>query len=209
MPVTRKRSKPAKKAKVGDKDWVEQQRQEKLRALCSQYPHYILKGKLLKLAALVGMVLGICGVFIYSDTWVPSYIPALMLIIPVFIAYPLFKNIINRYCSDLLAGEVNGFVHCIYHFFTSGCVLLFFFLWTNAHFSDRTERDVKLKVQSAGYQYGRNGRHLDVIVNYGGLEGHITFRGDYVVHPSSYVLMKVEKGYWGFDVITGRSLMQD
>jgi hypothetical protein len=158
---------------------------------------------LLKTLFFVGLILLVWQIFIYRRTIIDLNIPLFICFTPGLILTPLFFKKLNY--IDGTRGHWT--LHYLFHTITVGGIILFCFMSSNFYLANNVSVQSKFKIIDRGSLPGRK-RHRDerspyVIINYNGMNKQLIFSYEKMdeVMAAKYLLLKVKKGLWGFDIL--------
>lgn len=186
-------------------------RKKLLTELNAQYPRYNFKSNLLGGLFLLGIGLTMWEIHIFDLTFISLYIPLTIWILTGIIMTPVFKKTFNIYCfNQYTPGRTPLFFHIFFNVVSFGGISVFLFMWTNQSFSDKAKSVITLPIISYGhYAKKRNscGAPYGHIV-YKGLDKKIDFDCDIEIEKYSRVYIETSKGFFGFDIITNKTLIE-
>jgi hypothetical protein len=184
-------------------------RQQLLNEMKDRYPYYVLKSSLLSGLFLLGMILTIWEIQIYEVTIIPLFIPLSIWLLTGLIITPFFKKTFNIYCFNPYSpGKTPVALHIVSNVASFGGILLFLFMWTNQYFANPEKSTVTAGI----IQYGHFAKTANgcgnpwVHIIYLRREKELVFPCGTDVEKYNSVYLEVKKGFFGFDVITNKTL---
>lgn len=186
-------------------------RQKVLAELKAKYPYYTLKSNLLACLFFSGAILIIWEINIYRETFIPVYIPLSIWLLTGILITPFFKKTFNIYCfNQYTPGKTSMFFHYMSNVVSFGGILVFFFMWINRACNDNEKNVVVLPVVSNGHLSRSKGScglpYVHVI--YQDMEKELIFSCGTEVENFDKVYVETVGGFFGFDVITRKTLVE-
>lgn len=155
---------------------------------------------------LIGLVLLIAEIKIFHDTFIAFTVPAAVCFFTGLIVAPfLSKWFAMRYYRFAL------FVHVIYGIGAFGGIAVYAFMASNFYFSKGHPVVYKAAIVKTGEPARGsddcNETYAEIVYN--GMEKQVMFACGTPVENYRTLELKIEKGFWGYDVIKGGSLMDE
>ncbi len=175
----------------------------------SKYPYYNLKSNAIGSLFLVGLFFTVWEINIYRETFISVYIPLSIWILTGLIISPFFKRTFNIFCfNPYTPGETAIFWHIFFNIISFGGMLVFLFMWTNQTYCDKSKTIETVRINSIGHlAKGRNGcGNPYAKITYQGNEKELVFSCGTEIEKFSQVYIEVQKGFWGYKVITKKTL---
>lgn len=186
-------------------------RKKALEELKAKYPYYNLKRNLLGGLFLCGLILTLCEIYIYRVTFISVYIPLSIWVLTGLLITPIFKKTFNIYCfNHYTPGQTPMFFHYFNNIVAFGGLLVFLFMWTNQTFTDHSKRVITTSINSYGHlaKSRRSCGEPYVRISYKNSEKELIFPCETAVEKYSNVYIEIEKGLFGFDIITNKTLLE-
>ena len=186
-------------------------RKKVLAELEAKYPYYNLKSNLLGALFLGGLILTILEIYIYRITFISFYIPLSIWVLTGLLMTPIFKKIFNIYCFNPYTPErTSMFFHYLYNIVSFGGIMVFLFMWVNQTFSDKSKNVKTLPIVSYGHlaKSRRSCGEPYVRIMYKNSEKELIFPCGTENEKYRSVYIEVEKGLFGFDIITNKTLIE-
>ncbi len=186
-------------------------RQQLLKEFKEKYPYYNFKSNLLAGIFIIGVSLTVWEINIYRETFIPLYTTLSIWILPSLITTPLFKKTFNIYCFNPYSpGRTGLFWHYFYNIASFGGILLFLFMWTNQNFTDHKKNVLTTSITKYGHlaKSSRSCGDPYVHINYMNNEKELVFPCGTEIEKYNTVFIEVEKGFFGFDIITNKTLIK-
>jgi len=186
-------------------------RKKMLAELKNKYPYYVFKSNLLGGLFLAGLFLTIWEIYIYRVTFISLYVPLSIWVLTGLIITPIFKRTFNIYCfNPYTPGQTPMFFHYFYNIVSFGGLSVFLFMWTNQTFADQSKKIIITNINSYGHlpKSRRSCGEPYVTINYKNSVKELIFPCGTQVDRYSDVYIEVEKGLFGFDIITNKTLIE-
>jgi len=153
-----------------------------------------------------GMVLTIFEIDIYRLTFIPVAIP-----IFIWVATGL---LITPFNAEALAKEMKArsiFLRVFFNIVAWGGIATYVFMALNFYFRTNVSNNVALPILNNGYlAKGRNGcGNPYAEIDYKNFQKQIVFPCDTAIARYNTIILKIEKGLFGFDVIQNQKLTKE
>lgn len=182
-----------------------------LQELCDQYPHYNFKSNLVGGLFLVGLILIIWEISIFRMTFISVYIPLSIWILSGIIIKPFFRKTLNIYCFNPASpGYIPTWLHYFYDIVSFGGIITFLFMWTNFHYPNQDKKAITASILSYGHLAKSKNSCGEPYINikYKDFEKQLIFPCGTEVEKYGQVYIETKKGFWGFDIITNKTLIE-
>ncbi len=186
-------------------------RQIILKELCDRYPYYNLKSNLVGGLFLVGIILTIWEINIFRLTFISVYIPLSIWIISGIAIKPLFKKILDIYCFNPISpGHIPAWLHYFYNIVSFGGIIIFLFVWINYQYPNPNKMVVTTPILSYGHLAKSKNSCGEPYINiqYKEKKKQLIFPCGTEVEKYGQVYIETKKGFWGYDIITNKTLIE-
>jgi hypothetical protein len=173
----------------------------------NQLPENKAKRRFYSIAVPVGILSIVWEIFIYRQTFIEF-----KLLIGIILGLGLVAAVLD-YKSYRRAYSLRGYNSFFYSFLTNisiwGFTICTLFITTNYYFRNQNSRLIEYPIIEKTTQNGHQGSTLPVfIITHKGLKKNIIFNDTFLEKKKSFksIELKIQNGFWGFDVFTEKKL---
>ena len=141
------------------------------------------------------------SVYILSSIWVLSGISI----------NHLYKKTLNIYLFNPSSpGHIPTWLHYIYNIVSFGGIIIFLFMWTNYHYPNQGKIIITTPILSYDHLAKSKNSCGEPYVNiqYKNMNKQLIFPCGTEVEKYGQVYIETKKGFWGFDIITNKTLIE-